>query len=78
MFINIVFRIGNELMISSSAVYLLFFPMDQSRDVTHCFGGGGMIFHFRLFGSIVFCCLNFIVFFHLLYRLTCSVYYYCN
>ena len=72
MLIIIVFRFRPLLFL------LLSFPRDQSRDVTPHLGEGVWFFIFDYSSPFCFF-VNWISFwfFHLLYRLTCYVYYYC-
>ena len=58
---------------------LLFFPRDQSRDVTPRLGGGRMNFHFPLFKSIL-CFLSIEIYYTFCIScivLTGYVYFYC-
>ena len=66
MFIIIVFRIHSDKLVC--CLFYSLSPRDQSRDVTPRLGGGWMIFHFRLFKSILFFVKWIsLFFFHLLY-----------
>ena len=65
-------------MISSSAVYSPVSPKGSATECDSSLEGDWMIFHFRLFKSILFLFIEFHYVFSISYLvLTCYVYYYC-
>ena len=76
LFIIIVFRLGGDKLVSC-----FFYTVFSKVSVTRCdssHGGGIMIFHFRLFKSILFLFIEIHYAFSISYNvLTCNVYYYC-